>query len=337
MLQDITNTMILAKDVMDDCDRILLAAGTKLKPELIDLLNRYHINSVWVTVLSDNHEITALQDPVDMATRVKLVKDIEKAFYSEEGIASYLPYLSKNIENIVGQVVLHNDVLIYLKDINLKSDYLFVHSVNVGLFSIALGKAMGLSQADLCVLGMGGLLHDLGKIHISRSIIDKNGALTEAEFEEMKRHPLEGYNILKDAGDMDKRVMLIALQHHERYAGLGYPQNIKGEEIHHLSRIVAVADVYDALITDRVYRPRLEPPEAMKIVLAGEGIQFDEKVIEAFKKITVPYMIGKVVELSNGLRGMVMRLNAANLSRPVVWTAKGNINLLQEKQVNIVL
>lgn len=329
--------MILAKDVFDDCDRILLSAGIRLKTDLVDLLGKYRIYSVWVETVADNHEITAMQDTVNMATRMKLVENIQKTFCSDNGIATYLPYLYKNIEQVVGEISARNDVLIYLNDINVKSDYLFVHSVNVGLFSIVLGKAMGLCPAELCVLGMGGLLHDIGKTHIARSIIEKNGLLTADEFAEIKKHPLAGYNILKTKGNVDECVMLMALQHHERYAGLGYPNNIKGEEIHPFSRIVAVADVYDALTTDRVYRSRLASAEAMKIVAGGQGIQFDSMVIETFKKVTVPYVIGKLVELSNGLRGMVMHLNAANLARPVVWTVQGNINLLHERKVNIVL
>lgn len=328
--------MVLAKDVLDDCDRILLTAGTHFKSELVGLLARYHVDFVWVEDV-ENHEISAMQETVNMATRINLVESIEKAFCSGEGIATYLPYLYNSIEQVVGEVSLKDDVLIYLNDINMKSDYLFLHSVNVGLFSIVLGKAMGLCRDELCILGMGGLLHDVGKIHIAKSIIEKKGALTEQEFLEIKKHPLFGYEILKAENTMDERVRLIALQHHERYAGHGYPNNIKGEKIHPLSRIVAVADVYDALITDRVYRPRLAPAKAMKIVIDGVDIQFDGQVIEAFKRITVPYVIGKLVGLSNGLRGMVMRLNAANLARPVVWTIQGNINLLYETKINIVL
>lgn len=326
--------MVLAKDVLDDCDRILLTAGTHFRPEFVGLLARHHVDSVWIedTV---NHEITAMQDTVSIATRIKLVENIEKAFCSGEGIATYLPYLYSSIEKVVGELSLRDDVLIYLNDINMKSDYLFLHSVNVGLFSIVLGKAMGLSPDELCILGMGGLLHDVGKTHVAKSIIEKNGSLTEQEFLEIKKHPLFGYEILKAENTMDERVRLLALQHHERYAGFGYPYNIKGEEIHPWSRIVAVADVYDALITDRVYRPRLAPAEAMKIVIDGVGVQFDAQVVEAFKRVTVPYVIGKLVGLSNGLRGMVMRLNAANLARPVVWTVQGNINLLYETKVNI--
>ena len=128
----------------------------------------------------------------------------------------------------------------------------------------------------------------------------------------------------------------MALQHHERPDGKGYPWGIKGEEIHLLARVVAVADVYDALTTDRVYRPAVAVFQAIRTISSCSGTQFDPRVVEAFKRVTVPFYIGSGVQLNNGVSGAVLRINSSNPSRPVVWTREGTLNLIHEPDVDIV-
>ena len=130
--------------------------------------------------------------------------------------------------------------------------------------------------------------------------------------------------------------MLIALQHHERYDGSGYPWAITGENMHRLSAIVAVADVYDALTTDRIYRKRLSIREAMAIIGSGEGRLFAPEAVQALKKLVIPYGLGETVNLSDGRRGVVAMLNSTNWALPVVRIADGWLDLLEETQVRIV-
>lgn len=230
----------------------------------------------------------------------------------------------------------HEQLLIYLTDIRKHSDYLYGHCVDVGVFAIVIGTAMGLSKEDIYILGIGGLLHDYGKTTISDAILEKCGPLTPDEFELVKTHPSAGYNILRTETKVDSRIALMALQHHERPDGKGYPWGIKGEEIHLLARVVAVADVYDALTTDRVYRPAVAVFQAIRTISSCSGTQFDPRVVEAFKRVTVPFYIGSGVQLNNGVSGAVLRINSSNPSRPVVWTREGTLNLIHEPDVDIV-
>lgn len=336
LLTKVHEGMILARDVVDPSGRILLSAGIPLKKTIINLLEKHEITSIFVHS-SDaiNREITFTQDVVAMETRLKLISGVKAAFLNPEGLGEHLTELEHHIENIVHDLATYNSVLLYLTDIDDANDYLFMHSVNVGLFSIVIGIAMNLSMEELCLLGMGGLLHDFGKTKISPEILNKQGRLTLAEFTEIKKHASLGYNMLKLDAHLDYRIIFMALQHHERCNGSGYPWGILKKKIHPLARIVAVADVYDALTTDRVYRAKLTSLAAMQIINEGDRIHFDHDVITAFNKVVIPYPIGSTVTLNQGTEGKVVGLNSLDLIRPLVATEQGVVNLLYEPALTI--
>jgi HD-GYP domain-containing protein (c-di-GMP phosphodiesterase class II) len=338
LLQSANVDMILAQDVVDDHGRVLITSGIALTQEILRLLAKREVTSIWIqnTQISNN-EIHQPQSLINATTQLKLMYSVQNSFYCKESIVGHLSYLQQQVEDIVNDLKLRRDVLIYLNDVCYKSDYLFMHSVNVGLFSIAIGIAMDLPQEMLCLLGMGGLLHDFGKTRVSREILDKQGRLSTEEFNVVKEHSAIGYNLLKAEPIVDHRIMLVALQHHERCDGSGYPWGILEHEIHPLAKIVAVADVYDALTTDRVYRGRMPTYKAIEIINAGKSLHFDNEVITAFNKIAVPYNVGTEVKLDNGLFGTVVRLNSADLFRPTIYTMQGIVDLLHEIDINIVV
>ncbi|MBP2641579.1 MAG: metal dependent phosphohydrolase [Firmicutes bacterium] len=337
LLQHVDGSMTLGRDVIDEYGRVLISAGVLLREEFIVLLAKHEITSVWIKVDSSyNHEISVMQNLVSASTRLKMTYSMQNAFHSQDGIASHLPQLSEHVHQVVEDLMHREHVLIYLNDVRFKSDYLFMHSANVGIFAIVIGIKLGLEAEDLFCLGMGALLHDYGKTRINKAILDKQGALTWEEFNKVKEHSLTGYTILKTETKFDHRMMLIALQHHERHDGRGYPWGTSGEDIHLFSRIVAVADVYDALTTDRVYRPRIPTHEAVRMICQGSGTQFDSAVVQAFCKATVPYEIGTGVKLNNGLYGTVLRLNSMDTARPILWTAQGTVNLLNTPELHVV-
>ena len=317
--------------------RVLISAGVLLREEIIVLLSKHEITSVWIKDdASGNQELSVIQNLISASTRLNLTACIENAFQGQNGIALHIPPLSEFVHQIVEDLMQRDQLLIYLNDVRFKSDYLFMHSANVGIFAIVIGIKLGLSTEELFSLGMGALLHDYGKTRINKAILDKKGALTWEEFNKVKEHSLTGYTILKTETQFDHRIMLIALQHHERHDGRGYPWGTSGEDIHLFSRIVAVADVYDALTTDRVYRPRIPTPEAVRMICQGAGTQFDHCVVDAFCNAAVPYEIGSAVKLNNGLYGNVLRINTMDTARPVLWTAEGTINLLSNPELHIV-
>lgn len=337
LLKKANEGMILARDVVDQYGRILLSAGIPLKRTILDLLKKHEVTSIFVQSPDIiNHEISFTQDVVAMETRLKLISGVKAAFLNPDGLVEHLTELEYYVENVVHNLAKYKSVLLYLTDIDDANDYLFMHSVNVGLFSIVIGIAMNLSLEELCLLGMGGLLHDFGKTRISPEILNKQGRLTLAEFTEIKKHSSLGYNLLKLDAHLDYRIIFMALQHHERCNGSGYPWGISRNKIHPLARIVAVADVYDALTTDRVYRAKLTSLAATQMINAGDRIHFDHDVITAFNKVAIPYPIGSEVTLNHGVEGKVVGLNSLDLIRPLVSTEQGIVNLLYEPALTIM-
>lgn len=329
--------MILAQDVIDKYGRILITSGIPLKQEVLSLLKKHEVVSVFIRDKSAaNVEIETTQDMISMETRLKLTSSVKDAFSTDNGLATHLTQLQSYVEDVVYTLGKRRNVLLYLHDLSDISEYLFIHSVNVGLFSIVIGIAMNLPHDELCLLGMGGILHDFGKTLISSNIVNKQGPLNLAEFNEIKGHAYSGYKKLKADAKLDYRILFMVLQHHERCNGSGYPSSITKEKIHHLARIVAVADVYDALTTDRVYHSRCSSFTAMQMINEGNRIHFDPHVIAAFNKVAIPFPIGSDVTLNTGVNGNVVGLNSENLIRPLLATKQGIVNLLHEPEMRIV-
>ena len=164
---------------------------------------------------------------------------------------------------------------------------------------------MQLNQKDLYTLCMGALIHDIDKVLIPKYIVLKPGPLTEEEFKTIKEHTTRGYEYLKGSLDISAPARIVALQHHEKMDGKGYPDNIKSKSINRFARIVAIADVYDALTSDRPYRKAMSPNDAVEYILAHGDTQFDYEMVKAFFKAVVPYPPGTLVKLNTGDIGVV--------------------------------
>jgi len=170
------------------------------------------------------------------------------------------------------------------RTVDAKSPWTAGHSERVTQLGIKIGEKMGLAKEEIDILHRGGLLHDIGKIGVPASILDKPGRLTEDEYEIMKKHPEIGANILQPIAAYSD-VIPIVRQHHERWDGSGYPDGLTGRQIHRYARIFAVADVYDAIISDRPYRAGFSPEEVVRHIVAGDGSDFDPEVVAAFLEV----------------------------------------------------
>jgi HD-GYP domain-containing protein (c-di-GMP phosphodiesterase class II) len=248
-------------------------------------------------------------------------------------------------EKLVEEVLQAPDAIMNLMDIKSFDDYTFTHNINVATLSLLIGVAIGLDKKELNDLGTGALLHDVGKLKIPLSILNKDGKLTDQEFAEMKMHPQYGYEILNKSKGISERSRIVALQHHEKFQGGGYPRKLKGTEINLFARICAIADVYDALTTDRPYRVAMSPYEAMKILNSGIDNHFDPKLLTSFIRKFSLYPAGSLVALNDGSYGLVLKNNSNSVIRPVIkilMDPEGNrvkerveINLLEYKNLFI--
>lgn len=175
-----------------------------------------------------------------------------------------------------------------VKDLVLKTEskdaYTAGHNYRVTVYALKLGEELGLSSAQLRSIAQGGLVHDVGKLHIPDYVLNKPGKLTDIERQLIEKHPVDGYNMCKRLGFMIEELAIIR-SHHEKWNGSGYPDRLVGEDIPLLARVTAVADVYDALTSSRSYRKAMSHEQAMHIIIEESGIHFDPKCIEAWKKI----------------------------------------------------
>ena len=215
-------------------------------------------------------------------------------------------------------VAQNKDVVMRLSTIKSFSEYTFFHSVNVAILTLLMGARLGLPDELLRRLGVAALLHDVGKVRVPLDILDKPGRLTEDEFAVMKSHSVEGLKIITSQRDVDPLVPVIAAEHHAHYDLKGYPDLTGAGGIHMLSHLVTIADVYDALTSDRCYRNAMLPDRAMQIILQGRGTQFHPLFLKIFVNVAGMFPVGALVELDTGELAVVHKANPNDIYRPSV-------------------
>ncbi|MBI5376589.1 MAG: HD-GYP domain-containing protein [Candidatus Schekmanbacteria bacterium] len=221
-------------------------------------------------------------------------------------------------KSLVNNVLKHTDAMLILSRVKKFDDYTFKHSVNVAILTIALGKYLNYPDKEVEILGTGGLLHDCGKMKIPNEILNKEGRFSEAEFEIMKKHPIYGAEMLEESAHFDQKSILMALQHHERYSGGGYPTGCTASKISTFGMMTAVADVYDAITSDRVYNKALNPFEGLRKLYTEKGHQFHPTIFEHFVYSIGLFPLGSLVQLKNSLIGIIVSVNRNNLMYPKV-------------------
>lgn len=199
-----------------------------------------------------------------------------------------------------------------------QDDYSYSHSLNVAVISLALGKRLGKSAEELKTICLCGLLHDVGMTRISDSIIKKPGKLTNDEYAEIKRHPEYGYKIITSSEGLPAETAAAALQHHEKSDGSGYPLGLQERQISNITKIISIADVYDAITSQKAYNNERTPSEALKILFSWSGKHFNETLVKFFINTIGIYPVGTLVMLDSGELGIILEPNKKDLTRPKV-------------------
>jgi putative nucleotidyltransferase with HDIG domain len=222
------------------------------------------------------------------------------------------------VEGIMDSITRNREALVCLTQLKNRDEYTSIHSMNVCIMCIAFGRHLKLGHEQLQVLGVGALLHDLGKMRVPLEILNKPGRLTEAEFDIMKNHVIYGADILKNTDGFPARAMKVVTEHHERFAGGGYPHALNGERISLLGRVAAIVDVYDAITSDRVYHNHLHPHEAIKKMYEWSPRDFDKGLMEKFIKCVGIYPLGSLVEINHADIGIVISSNEKTALKPAI-------------------
>ncbi len=221
-------------------------------------------------------------------------------------------------KTLTGSVFRNVDALLSLTTLKDYSEHTYTHSVNVCCLMLAIAYASGVTEEEAGIIGLGGLLHDIGKSKIPLSMLDKPGPLTDDERKVIVSHPLFGEEILKSMDDVPEEAFFITGQHHEKASGKGYPRGLSGSDMHPWAKVAAVADVYDAITSARPYKPGLPPHVALRVVFDGKGTDFDDAVVDTFIRQLGIYPVGSFVKLSTDEMGVVMEVNPDDAMRPKV-------------------
>jgi HD-GYP domain-containing protein (c-di-GMP phosphodiesterase class II) len=298
--------MILGKSLRSKDGSLLLQQGQYIKTAYITIIHQLGYQGVYIfDNLSEDIIIESIIDDELRLSAVKAIKDVYiTSAYEKKG--PNLDLTKEIAAELVDKIINNKDIIVNMVDLKVFDDYTYYHSVNVAILSLILGVALNYTRSELFKLGLSALLHDIGKVFIDKNIIEKQGKLTNEEFDEIKKHPLFGYNYLKDKLDIPTKSFLGALQHHEKFDGSGYPEHMKGMDISVFGRLIAVADVYDALTSDRPYRSAMLPSEAMEYIMGGAGTLFDPEYVFLFTRKVAAYPLGTCVKLSNGVTGIVV-------------------------------
>ncbi|WP_168198230.1 HD-GYP domain-containing protein [Crassaminicella thermophila] len=337
--------MILAKTIYGNDGQILLNHGIELKESYIRKLISLGISGVYIDT-KDTEDIV-IEDVICEQNRLQAKNIIRQTMKNiHMGKAVYTKDLFRAVSNILDDLLGNKDIMLNLSDIKAVDDYTFAHSVNVCVLSLITGISMGYNREKLEKLGIGAILHDIGKVAIPKEILNKPGALTDDEYKIIKNHPRLGYDILKKYTNISSLSAMIVLTHHERYDGGGYPLGKKEKEIHEFSRIVAVADVYDALTSDRVYKKKILPHEAVEYLISMGNHQFDYEIVKSFVMHVASYPLGTMVRLSTGEKGIVAEVDKNYPNRPKIrclWDKDGKrydkaveIELINHPNITII-
>ncbi len=247
---------------------------------------------------------------------IDAVKEMVQAVNLDK--ASNLRKMNTIVQTMVDNILDNRDALMGLTAIKMYDDYTFAHSVNTSILAVSLGTYLSLEKPQIAALGVAGLMHDMGKVNVPNEIINKPGKLSPEEWEQVKRHPVEGALILSDVPGVTKLAMVAAFEHHQHTGAQGYPQIEGGAHQHPFSQIVSLADAYEALTAARVYYSVQMPPDnAVRILLAKRGTVFNPILVKAFVNMIGIYPIGTLLKLNTGEVGLVLH-QTRDLMRPRV-------------------
>lgn len=226
---------------------------------------------------------------------------------------------AKNIVNQLALNVIKNPTaLMWLTQLKNRDEYTAIHSLNVCILSLCFGRYMGLDHSQLTDLGLGAMLHDIGKLKVPLEVLNKPGRLTGDEFQIVKRHTVYGYDLLKNKDGLTSSILNTIKHHHERVDGKGYPSLMAGENIGYHTRMVSVVDAYDAITSKRSYKDAASSHCAVNFLYEKSGTNFDNDLVSQFIKYIGIYPIGSIVELTSGQVGVVVTDNKQNQLLPVI-------------------
>ncbi len=261
---------------------------------------------------TDDRSKVELSDSV----KTRVAEGIQFIYSNTESkeLADATNNIASNLMNAINST---DAIAVDISALKTSDEYTFKHSVDVATMSMVLAKQQGLSQKQIYEIGVAGLLHDIGKTKIPLDILNKPARLTDEEFAVMKQHPVFGYRMIKDRDEFSNEICMAVLQHHEKMNSKGYPVGFPSDKITQYARILTIADIYDALVTERPYKSAFSQCEAVEMIMSMTG-ELDLTAMKSFLESMILYPVDSIVELSNGEKAKVVKNNPHYILRPTV-------------------
>lgn len=327
---------IISREVIDVRTGIVLCnAGHTLTEESIHWLKKFLCSEIYVKRNTWEYVWNLTEESIEVYEANK--NRVEQVLYELKERQILDRKKLKEVEDSFRDKLSSNTTIMGCINI-IKSidEYLYAHSMNVGMLSVLIGRWLKLDASELEELFLAGMLHDAGKYKVAPEIVNKRGELTLAEWSVAKKHVLYGYDLLKDSVDISAAVKVAVLTHHERIDGSGYPKALKEEAIPLYGKIVAVADVYDAMLSEKVYKDRKTPFVVMEEMMKDEFGKLDTKVLLTFLKHIADYYVGVYVKLSTGAIGEVVFIHSHCVYRPIIKVDDTYIDLDTQRSIKII-
>lgn len=329
--------MKIDQAIVDRMDRTLIAKGTLLNAYLIDALQKLGINGVYIregeedpepeqndAALPANVRNNIAKHRTQDPSKVKLSESVKKRvsegiqyLYNNSSSESFSNTTNSITKDLMKAINENDAIAVDINALKTSDEYTFKHSVDVATMSMIIAKKQGLKQEDVYNIGIAGLLHDMGKSKIPLSILNKPAKLNDDEFAVMKQHSILGYEILKEKNEFSQAISLAVLQHHEKMNGKGYPMGVTSEKIISYAKILSVADVYDALVTERPYKKGFSQRTAVEMIMSMTE-ELDITAMKSFLGSVILYPVDSNVQLSNGESARVVQNHADAVLRPTL-------------------
>lgn len=353
--------MKIDQAIKDRMDRILIARGTLLNDYLIQSLKKLGIGGVYIQEGQEDPETKPLEEPKPLSplvrnniaklrtadpSKVKLSESVKKRvsegiqyLYNNSDSEKFANATNSITKDLMKAIHENDAIAVDINALKTSDEYTFKHSVDVATMSMIIAKKQGLKQEDVYNIGIAGLLHDMGKSKIPLEILNKPAKLNDEEFAVMKQHSILGYQILKEKNEFSTAISLAVLQHHEKMNGKGYPMGVTSDKIIPYAKILSIADVYDALVTERPYKKSFSQRTAVEMIMSMTD-ELDITAMRSFLSSVILYPVDSTVQLSNGEEGRVVKNHPDAVLRPtVVGLTSGKIyNLAQDLDcANIII
>lgn len=339
-MRELTGKM-LKYDVTTSYGLVLAPSLTVLTAEHLDLFRQHRIDFMDIITTNPPEQleqelvVTGSQDSSELL--VQKASQFAKQLFEQMESENKIPLfeIRNQLIPIVQQAAEHPDLFELLEAVKAKDEYTHQHNVGVGILSTLIGKWLKLPDKEIALLALAATLHDVGKIKISQDILQKPGKLTKEEFNTMKQHTIRGYNMLRETVGVNYRVSLVALQHHERADGSGYPMGLKDSQIDRFSRIVAVADVFHAMSSNRPYQDMMPFYEVVRQMRAGLFGELDPHIVSVLLKNMIRSLVGRKVKLTDGRWAEVVYINPTDDTNPLVKVDEVFVDLSRERHIHI--